>query len=180
MDEQKGTKVRNILIAVATILLVVGLYGATTADLSKVTPADLAQRAVPYEEARSNGRPTLVEFYADWCATCKVMSPTVAKLERKFAGKVNLVMLNVDNPKWNPELDRYKVNGIPHYVFLGSDGQIKGNVIGEQAEEIFAANMDALAQAQPLPYARPNPGQVSTFTETKPVQQTQPRDHSNS
>jgi len=175
-----GVWIRNGMIGVAGLLLVGGLFGATSTDFSKVTPKDLVQRSVPYETAQTNGLPTLIEFYADWCVTCKLMAPTVAKLEKQYQGKFNLVMLNVDNPKWSPELDRYRVDGIPHYVFLGSDGEIKGNVIGEQSETVFGSNVDSLVQGQPLPYARPTPGQVSTFKSSKLPAQVQPRAHSNS
>jgi thiol:disulfide interchange protein len=176
----KGAWLRNSLIGVAALILASGLYGATSADFSRTTLPDLAKKSVPYEDAQQNGRPTLIEFYADWCATCKTMAPTIAKLERRFGQQINLVMLNADNPKWQPELDRYKVDAIPHYVLLGTDGEIKGNVIGEQSEALFAANLEALAAAKPLPYAKPTPGQTSTFKgETKPTA-TQPRDHSGS
>jgi len=174
--KNQGVQIRNLLIAGATVVIVVGLYGATSSDLSRVTPAKLALTAVPYEEARANGKPTLLEFYADWCETCKQMAPTLAKLEQRYRGKVNLVMLNVDNPKWSPELDRYQVNGIPHYVFLSTKGAIAGNVIGEQSEDLFDANLQALSTSKTLPYARPTPGQISTFQ--APAQQLQPRDHS--
>ncbi len=175
----KSLQLRNALIAGATIVLVIGLYGATSSDFSRVTPQDLVKRAVPYEVAQSNGKPTVLEFYADWCVTCKTMAPTIGKLEDRFRGQINLVMLNVDNPKWAPELDRYRVNGIPHYVFLDQQGEIKGNVIGEQSETIFAANMIALAQGEvSLPYAKPAPGQVSTFKDKESTTQLQPRDHS--
>ncbi|WP_287127905.1 thioredoxin domain-containing protein [Candidatus Cyanaurora vandensis] len=180
MDTKKSVQLRNLLIAAATILLVGGLYGATRADFSRVTPAQMVERSIPYETAQTNGRPTLIEFYADWCATCKLMNPTVAKLERQYEGKFNFVMLNVDNPKWNPELDRYRVNGIPHYVFLAPDGTIQGNVIGEQTADLFGANLAALVQGQSLPYARPTPGQVSTFKTRLVPPQVQPRAHSNS
>ncbi len=178
MDDKKAIYFRNGLIGLAVLLLGGGLYQATVEDMSRVTPEQLAQRATPYEQARTNGRPTLLEFYADWCVSCKLMTPTIAKLEKQFRSKVNLVVLNVDNPKWLPELQHYQVDGIPHYVLLGADGHIKGNVIGEQTADLFAANLQALVDNKPLPYARPNPGQVSTFTAPKAPTAVQSRDHS--
>jgi thiol-disulfide isomerase/thioredoxin len=54
---------------------------------------------VPIEQALSNGRPTVLEFYADWCEVCRETAPNVMDVERSLKDRVNFVMLNVDNAK---------------------------------------------------------------------------------
>jgi len=53
----------------------------------------------------ANGKPTLIEFYANWCS--QAMAPIW--LTAKYPDSVNFVMLNVDNTKWLPEILKYLV-----------------------------------------------------------------------
>lgn len=174
MTEISG-KLRNIAIATAAIGLGLVLFFASQVQGSRVSLESLAQRAVPLEFAQANGKPTLIEFYADWCTSCRQMAPTVAELEDTFAGDINFVMLNVDNTKWLPELTSYRVNGIPHFEFLDDSGQSLGTAIGEQPKLILASNLTALRNRLPLTSAV-STGQVSNF-EAPISDSTQPRSH---
>ena len=58
------------------------------------SPLDqLARRSMEPEAALSNGRPTVFEFYADWCEACKEMAPSMLSLEKKSINKVDIVLL---------------------------------------------------------------------------------------
>lgn len=142
---------------------------------SQVGLEAIAAKAMPIEVAQANGKPTLIEFYADWCTTCRAMAPTLAELEDEFSEDINFVMLNVDNTKWLPELTTYRVNGIPHFEFLNSQGKSLGTAIGEQPKAIVASNLLALRTGQPLQTATVA-GPVSSFG--APIgDATQPRSH---
>jgi thiol-disulfide isomerase/thioredoxin len=156
-------KIRNISLAVAAAAVSAGLFFATRNDAQTLTAAKVAERAIPLEQAQTNGKPSLVEFYAEWCTSCNSMAPTIAAMEEKYRGKVNFVALNVDNEKWVPEAERYQVSGIPHYVFIDANGKILGNLIGEQTNKIFDTNLKALSGGKAIPYAQTQPGQTSTF-----------------
>lgn len=62
--------------------------------------------------------------------------------------KVNFVILNVDNTKWEQELDEFGVEGIPHFAFLDKDGNEEGNVIGRLPRQYLLENVDALARGK--------------------------------
>jgi thiol-disulfide isomerase/thioredoxin len=177
MKEDWAKRLRNSLVAVVAVLLAAGLFLANQARQAGTSLADLAAEAVSWEEAQANGKPSLVEFYADWCTTCRAMAPLLASLKKEFADQVNFVMLNVDNPKWLPELSRYRVNGIPHFLFLDGQGEVLGLAIGEQPAAILRGNVLALATGQPLQLT--NAGQVSELDRGRPVlpHQADPRSH---
>ena len=149
-----STQVRNfIIVAVAMVLTVAVVLGVQTQTPS-ASLSDLAAAAVPLEQALSNPQPTLMEFYANWCTSCQAMAGDMATLRSRYGDRVNFVMLNVDNSKWLPEMLHYRVDGIPHFVYLDGKGETVGTVIGEQPKVVMAENLDALIAQSSLPYAQ--------------------------
>lgn len=174
---QTGSKVRNGLIAIVAIVLSVALFFGVNNPSGTNTLAALAESSIPLAVAQQNGKPTLMEFYADWCTTCQAMAGDLGELKKDYGDRLNFVMLNVDNTKWLPELAEYRVDGIPHFVFMDNQGSALANVIGEQPRTIMAANLDALAQGVPLPKVG-SQGTTSTIeTATTPPVDDNPRSH---
>ncbi|XP_062155695.1 thioredoxin-like protein HCF164, chloroplastic [Alnus glutinosa] len=166
----------NRRIAVVSTLAALGLFLSARLDLG-VSLRDLTAAALPYEEALSNGKPTVVEFYADWCEVCRELAPEVYKVEQQFKDRVNFVMLNVDNTKWEQELDEFGVEGIPHFAFLDRDGNEEGNVVGKLPRQYLLENIDALARGEAsIPHARVV-GQYSSAEARKAHQVVNPRSH---
>lgn len=158
-----GTRVRNFLIAIVAIVLSVALVLGLRTETTTATLTTLGEESTPLDVALSNGKPSMVEFYANWCTVCQKMAPDIAALEKEYAGKLNFVMLNVDNTKWLPEMLQYRVDGIPHFVFLDKNGEALAQAIGDQPRVIMANNLSALANNSPLPYATAS-GEVSKFS----------------
>lgn len=158
-----GTRVRNFLIAIVAIVLSVALVLGLRTETTTATLTTLGEQSTPLDVALSNGKPSMVEFYANWCTVCQKMAPDIAALEKEYAGKLNFVMLNVDNTKWLPEMLHYRVDGIPHFVFLDKNGEALAQAIGDQPRVIMANNLNALANNSPLPYATAS-GEVSKFS----------------
>ncbi|RUS98618.1 thiol:disulfide interchange protein [Dulcicalothrix desertica PCC 7102] len=158
-----GTRVRNFLIAIVAIVLSVALILGLRTETTTATLTTLGEESTPLDVALSNGKPSIVEFYANWCTVCQKMAPDIAALEKEYAGKLNFVMLNVDNTKWLPEMLRYRVDGIPHFVFLDKNGEALAQAIGDQPRVIMANNLSALVNNFPLPYATAS-GEVSKFS----------------
>ena len=157
-----GTRFRNLLIVLVAIALSVALFLGLQTETNSVSLTTLDEESTPIEVALGNGKPTLMEFYANWCTSCQAMAPNIAQLKQQYPESVNFVMLNVDNSKWLPEILKYRVDGIPLFVFLNKQGEAIAQTIGEQPRTVMAANLEALVAGLPLPYAQAG-GQVSKF-----------------
>ena len=171
-----GKRVRNLLIVIVAIALSVALFLGIRSQNTDVSLTALDEKSTPLEVALSNGKPTLMEFYANWCTVCQAMAPDIAQLEQEYSD-VNFVMLNVDNTKWLPEMLKYRVDGIPHFVFLDRQGEAIASVVGSQPRTIMATNLEAMVADRPLPYAQAS-GEVSKFTApVAPAAKDDPRSH---
>ena len=109
-----------------------------------ITLRNLAKNATPYEEAVKNGKPTLLEFYADWCTTCQGMADTIEELEAQYGDRVNLVMLDIDDPQWDDLAQQYRVTGIPQYNFLDAEEHKVDSFIGKVPQRILAQTFEEL------------------------------------
>ncbi|MEI6111402.1 MAG: thioredoxin domain-containing protein [Cyanobium sp. ELA712] len=145
-----GRRERMVLAAVAALLAVLLFW--LRGGLHPAAPLErLARQSPDLTTALNNGRPTLVEFYADWCEACRTMAPAMETIEQKRRGVLDVVLLNVDNPRWQPELERYAVNGIPQLELFDAGGHSVGRSIGARRPEELEALTTALVEARPLP-----------------------------
>jgi thioredoxin 1 len=71
--------------------------------------------------------PTLIDFWAEWCAPCRALSPLVAEVAAKYQGKLNVMKMNVDEHPNTP--GRYAVRAIPT-LLLFKGGQVVDQVVG--------------------------------------------------
>ena len=71
--------------------------------------------------------PVLVDFYADWCGPCKMLSPLVDHAAEEYDGKLKVCKLNVDEAF--PVAATYGVQSIPTLIFF-KDGQVAKKTIG--------------------------------------------------
>jgi thioredoxin 1 len=71
--------------------------------------------------------PVLVDFWAPWCAPCRVIGPVVAELAKEYTGRLKVVKVNVDDHPQAPS--RYGVRSIPNLV-LFKGGQVRDQIVG--------------------------------------------------
>ena len=98
------------------------------------------------EIAFTNGNPTYLEFYAEWCEVCKKMAPEVIELKKNFENEINFVFLNVDNPKWDKFIKKFKVNGIPQINIFDSNSNLKLTFTGFHDEKTLKESINHLLE----------------------------------
>ena len=144
----QAQKIALVLVAIA---LAVGLT-LVRGGMQSSSPLDqLARRSLEPDVALANGRPTMIEFYADWCQVCREMAPAMLQLEQSQRGELDAVMINVDNHRWQDLVDRYDVNGIPQLNLFDAAGQSVGRSIGLRREQELQQIGAALVSGDPLP-----------------------------
>ena len=64
-----------------------------------------------FEELIDSETPILIDFFAEWCGPCKVLSPTLQQLAQEEGDNLRIVKIDVDR---NPKLaTKYKISGVP-------------------------------------------------------------------
>ena len=84
------------------------------------------------QEVLKSPIPVLVDFWAPWCAPCRIVSPVVEELGEEYKGKAKVVKLSVDD---NPDTaSRYNVMSIPTLMLFKAGKPVK-TMIGAQPKE---------------------------------------------
>jgi thiol-disulfide isomerase/thioredoxin len=141
----------RLLLVVLAALLAAGLLWFRGGLHPEAPLERLARQSLDLPVALGNGKPTVVEFYADWCEACRSMAPAMETIEAQHRGQLDVVLLNVDNPRWQPELERYDVNGIPQLELFNAAGVAVGRSIGARTLSELQALTGALISGSPLP-----------------------------
>jgi thioredoxin 2 len=94
-----------------------------------------------FAQVTSTSELVLVDLWAPWCGPCRMVTPVLERLAERYAGKVKVVKVNVDD---NPRVARtFDASSIPTLVFL-RDGQTQDRVVGAQPEPALAGVIDRL------------------------------------
>ena len=116
-------------------------HGAVTVEWEKDFSAAI-------ERAQSEGKPVLVNFYADWCVWCKRLESTTlrdAKVAALLSDRVVPVNLNVEGD--GRELsNRYRVDGLPTVLVLDANGREIGRIPGYMPPTGFLEQVERILQ----------------------------------
>ena len=83
--------------------------------------------------------PVIVDFWAPWCAPCRMVAPVLEKLAKELAGKVLVAKVNTDeNPQW---AQKYGVQGIPTMLFI-ANGKVVHRQVGVLPEAMLRGTVN--------------------------------------
>jgi thioredoxin len=94
-----------------------------------------------FDKLLASGTPVLIDYYAPWCGPCKKMEPILSKLSNEFAGKVEIVRVNVDEAAG--VVESQKIDNIPVVSSFKNGSEIK-RVNGFQDEAAMRAMIEEL------------------------------------
>ena len=101
--------------------------------------AELSDETFATEIERGSGM-TLVDFWAPWCAPCRMVAPVVERLAERYDGRVKFAKLNVDDAPQTAAA--YGIRSIPT-IALFRDGEPVNGVMGAVPERVLAEMIDA-------------------------------------
>lgn len=90
-------------------------------------------------EVLSSDKPVLVDFWAEWCGPCRMVSPVVEEIAGEKAGDLKVVKLNIDE---NPQTTRrYQVMSIPT-IMVFSGGNEQKRIVGAKGKSQLLAEVE--------------------------------------
>lgn len=95
------------------------------------------------KEVLQSSLPVLVDFWAPWCAPCRMMTPVLEELSDELAGKIKIVKMDVGN-NVNQELAaRYEIQSIPNMQIF-KDGDVIRTLIGFHEKNTLKEEIEVL------------------------------------
>ena len=84
------------------------------------------------QEVLKNEGPVLIDFWAEWCAPCRQLAPTIKELAEEYGDKLRVVKVDVDaNPKTASQM---QIRAMPTLLVV-KNGAVVGQLVGAQAKD---------------------------------------------
>jgi thioredoxin 1 len=81
------------------------------------------------QDVVKNDQLSLVDFWAEWCGPCRMLSPTIDTIADEYSGKMQFYKMNVDENPQTPS--QFHIRGIPTILFF-KGGQLVDQLVGNQ------------------------------------------------
>jgi thioredoxin 1 len=92
-------------------------------------------------EVLTSSEPVLVDFWAPWCGPCRMVAPVVEEIGQRYAGRVKVVKMNVDDNERTAAA--YNIRSIPTLLIF-HEGRVVDGVIGAVPASELTKRIDAV------------------------------------
>ena len=96
-------------------------------------------------EVIKSDKPVLVDFWAEWCAPCRMLAPTIDAIATDYDGRVKVAKLNVD--QYGEIAAKYQIRGIPT-ILVFHRGEIHDQMVGAGSKENIVRMVDKVATTE--------------------------------
>ena len=135
-------KKRIWIVAVGFLVLLV-VAGALKFQPSKKPPEISIQKPLDsLKDIPRKGTVTMLDLGADACIPCKMMAPILAKLEKEYKGRADIIFIDVW--KQPEQAKRFKVKAIPTQIFFDKNGKEIGRHVGFLKEAAIVGKLKSL------------------------------------
>jgi len=124
IDQVADAAVDKLEAAIPAVKQIDDMLGATSprSGSTATTTGNGMGEAAFNRQVLQSDLPVLVDFWAPWCGPCKAVSPFIEELGQEYAGKINVVKVNIDEDA--PLSDTYNVQSIPTIVFFKNGSEV--------------------------------------------------------
>ena len=92
------------------------------------------------QEVLQSQLPVLVDYWAEWCGPCKMISPVLDEVAKEYAGKLKVCKLNIDENQSTPP--KYGIRGIPT-LRIFKNGNVEATKVGALSKSQLTACVDS-------------------------------------
>jgi thioredoxin 1 len=92
------------------------------------------------QEVLQSPLPVLVDYWAEWCGPCKMISPVLDEVAKEYAGKLKVCKLNIDENQATPP--KYGIRGIPTLMIF-KNGNVEATKVGALSKSQLTAFVDS-------------------------------------
>lgn len=94
-----------------------------------------------FEELLNEGKPMVVDFWAEWCGPCRMIGPIIEELATEYEGRVIIGKVDVDNN--NDIVAKYGIRNVPTVLFF-KDKELADKQVGAAQKATFVEKIEKL------------------------------------